>query len=172
MIPAEDITARLLFDTFAAMPSAKRQYGVWVMSKETLDRIKELPEVDRHGPAWNDRPLLFGKPVDIQPEAQGVAFVERQPARDVSAWTVAFTLYEDGGPIHVGAELTDGTYVSGTLLSFADDVQETADRELVLTAPLALRTKDGESHALGNTCTVISARHIVRLDVTHLEKAP
>jgi hypothetical protein len=93
-------------------------------------------------------------------------------ADDVSAWSRVFTIHGDTeGPIHVGAELTDGTYVSGTLLSYADDLPEGPDRELVLVAPIDLRTKDGKTHTLGCSFTILSARQIIRLDVTHLTTA-
>lgn len=176
MTPTEGITASLLFDMYAAVPQPKRQRSVWVMSKETLDWIKGLPEAERSGPISGDPPQVLGKPVEIQPGAQGVAFIERPPVPKsgdgVSAWTTVFTLYDnqpDKGTVHVGAELTDGTYVSGTLLSFDNDTPPTADRELVLVAPIELRTAAGERHPLGCQFTVLSARRIVRLDVTHIK---
>lgn len=83
-----------------------------------------------------------------------------------------FTPYDDDpagpGEIHVTATLSDQTVVTGRLSSHNPGVEDSPDRDLVLVAPIRLRTTDGTEHALPATHTVICARSIVRLDVTHV----
>ena len=89
--------------------------------------------------------------------------------RSESAWYKVMNFYEDDrGPIYVGAQLDDGTYIEGYQHSFNVWVEETKDRDMLLSAPLLLTTVDGVKHDLEAQFTVISASRIVRLDVTHL----
>ena len=95
------------------------------------------------------------------------------PTDDVSAWKLIFTIHEGddqkpAGPVHVGAELDDGTYIHGRLFSYADDLPETMDRDFVLSAPIEVRNAKGETHTLGCQFSIVSARRIRRIDVTHL----
>ena len=91
---------------------------------------------------------------------------------DVSAWKLIFTIHEGGeqepGQVHVGAELDDGTYIHGRLFSYADDLPETSDRDFVLSAPIEIRDAKGETHKLGCQFSIVSARRVRRIDVTHL----
>jgi len=91
--------------------------------------------------------------------------------RTVSAWYRLMHLYDaDGaGPIAIGAQMDDGTYVEGQLYTFNVAPDEDEDRELVLSAPLHLTTSDGRRHGYAAQFTILSARHIARLDVTHLD---
>jgi hypothetical protein len=92
--------------------------------------------------------------------------------RSESAWYKIIHLYDDApGPVYVGAQLNDGTYVEGYHYSFNVSADETKDREMILRAPLLLTTTDGCNHALEAQFTVISASNIVRLDVSHLESS-
>jgi hypothetical protein len=90
---------------------------------------------------------------------------------DVSAWYAVMHLYDDNkaGPVWIGSQLDDGTYIEGQLVTFNAGGEDDADREMVLSEPLRLRTTDGAIHKYGAKFTVISARRIVRLDVTHLD---
>jgi hypothetical protein len=90
----------------------------------------------------------------------------------VSAWYRVMHIYDDSdaGPVHVGAQMDDGSYFEGRVFSLNTSPDEDADRELLLHAPLRLTTANGLSHDIRAQFTVISARHIVRLDVTHLPK--
>jgi len=92
--------------------------------------------------------------------------------RPLSGWSKVFTLYDDDpagpGEVHVTVALTDTSVVTGRLSSHSPSVEDTPDRDLVLAAPIRLRSKDGKEHDLPITHTVISARSIIRLDVTHL----
>jgi Family of unknown function (DUF6338) len=91
--------------------------------------------------------------------------------RSVSAWYRVFHIFDGNnpGPVVVGAQMDDGTYVEGRLFSFNATAEEGEDREVLLAAPLYLTTVDGRRHDLFQQFTVISARRIVRLDITHLE---
>lgn len=89
----------------------------------------------------------------------------------VSAWYRVVHLYDgdDPGPIFVGAQLDDGTYIEGQVFSFSPGVDGDENREIVLSAPLRLTTVNGRVVPFGAQFTVISARHIVRLEVNHLK---
>jgi hypothetical protein len=101
--------------------------------------------------------LLNPDPSDIHPD---------------SAWYRLLHLYDHAKPLptlYVGCELEDGTYVSGELFTLSPAREESADRDLALTAPILHRTKDGRITELkGIGATVISARRIIRLDFSHL----
>ncbi len=92
--------------------------------------------------------------------------------RPQSAWSRVFTLYDEHpagpGEVHVTATLSDQTVITGRLSSHKPGVEEIPDRDLVLAAPIRLRSTDGTEHALTATYTVLSARSIVRLDATHV----
>lgn len=65
-----EITAESLLRMLYDVQPYIRAEAVWTMSQETLDQIKELPEADRNGPGT----LLFGKPIRIKPNTEGVKF--------------------------------------------------------------------------------------------------
>lgn len=92
--------------------------------------------------------------------------------RGGSSWTRVFGMYDDDGgapgDVVVGALLEDGSYVQGTLSSHSPEPDETPDRDLVLRAPLVLRTTDGKINPLPGTYTIVSACRVVRLDVQHV----
>jgi Family of unknown function (DUF6338) len=63
------------------------------------------------------------------------------PAKTVtseSAWWRLFHLHPDSYK-HVGCNLDDSSFISGWLLSYSPDNEETGDRELTLSAPLFFR---------------------------------
>lgn len=62
----------------------------------------------------------------------------------------------------VGALLEDGAYLLGRLSRRSPDLEETNDRELVLRAPITLRTTDRNIHELSDTCTIVSAGRLTR----------
>ncbi len=90
--------------------------------------------------------------------------------RAISAWYQVMHLYDDSnpGPILVGGQMDDGTYIEGRVVSFNPAGDDDADREILLSAPLHLTTANGVRQEFAAQFTVISARRIVRLDVTHL----
>jgi hypothetical protein len=86
---------------------------------------------------------------------------------DSSAWCEVFSA-EPGSYPHAGLELTDGGYVSGRVVWFSTETQETGDRDLVLGPPLQVRTGDGIDD-LKVQRVVIAARNIARIDVTYID---
>lgn len=87
--------------------------------------------------------------------------------RDISAWYRVIEEYRgETQTVVVGAQLDSGVYVQGDLFSYSTATKEDENRDLILRSPIDLRTVDGEIHTLDVKYTVISARHIVRLDVT------
>jgi hypothetical protein len=90
-----------------------------------------------------------------------------------SAWKAIFTLHgDDTGPIHIGVQMEDETYISGRLFSFSNLPDGEPERELVLVAPVSMRTRDGETHEVGSQFVIVASRRIVRIDVTHLKPDP
>ncbi|WP_349880275.1 DUF6338 family protein [Micromonospora sp. HUAS YX12] len=94
---------------------------------------------------------------------------KRTDIETVSAWYTVMHMYdeEDPGPILVGAQLDDGSYIQGRVYTFNPAFEEKEDREILLSAPLSVRSKDGITTPLDAQFSVVSARHIVRLDVKH-----
>lgn len=88
---------------------------------------------------------------------------------DVSAW---YHVFEEGprdASVYVGCELKDGTYFGGTLEWYSTEVAETADRDVVLAAPITVRPADGESREIGDVSRlVISARELSRVYVSYI----
>ncbi|MEV4273515.1 MULTISPECIES: DUF6338 family protein [Micromonospora] len=92
---------------------------------------------------------------------------------DISAWYRAIEQHRgDAEVLVVGAQLDNGAYVLGDLFTYSTASKEDENRDLVLKSPIDLRTADGVTHALDVKYTVISARHIVRLDVTPVRPDP
>lgn len=89
-----------------------------------------------------------------------------------SAWHKVMHMYDEegAGPIFVGASMDDGSYVQGRLYSFSPVPEETQDREILLSAPISLTSKEGLTGRVDAQFSVISARRIVRLDVKHFEQ--
>lgn len=86
-----------------------------------------------------------------------------------TSWDLVFNMHADQpGRIRVGAQMDDGSYISGYLRHFSVDPEDTADRDLVLQAPLQLTTCAHEPLNLSYNYCILSARRFVRLDVQHL----
>jgi hypothetical protein len=125
------------------------------------------------GAIWGDPRLIEKRQVLLSHRA--LRWVSASTATDIrveSAWHRIFHLYDnDGkGPVQVGVQLDDGSYITGQMWSFNPAFEENQDRELILSAPLTLTTADGAMASIGSQFTIISARRIIRLDVTHLPK--
>lgn len=89
-----------------------------------------------------------------------------------SAWYKAFH-YFPGHAIYCGCELEDGSWVGGYLSSFNTDVEDNADRELMLTRARYRGPKGGKVVQLpGVGFVIVSARRLVRLDVSYLPPEP
>ena len=94
-------------------------------------------------------------------------------ASTVSAWWIAFNPGARAGhEVHVGCVLDDGSYVSGRVHSYSQVAEDTADRDLVLRAPITVRLPGAtDAHeAQRVTLVTISARHIVTMTVTYVNR--
>jgi hypothetical protein len=92
-----------------------------------------------------------------------------------SGWWIAFRPGLDAGhQVHVGCTLDDGSYVSGRLRSYSQVAEDTADRDLVLRAPIMVRPCGStDAREVPNvTWMTISARHIVTMAVTYVGRVP
>lgn len=90
-----------------------------------------------------------------------------------SGWWIAFSPGLDAGhELHVGCTLDDGSYVSGRLRSYSQLAEDTADRDLVLRAPIKVRPGGAtETREVQNvTLMTVSARHIVTMAVTYVDR--
>ena len=90
---------------------------------------------------------------------------------DVSAWYQVFEDAPEGSRVFVGCDLSDGTYVSGYLSWYNTDVDEVADRDLVLAAPITVKAA-GKSSRSAFSRIILSAREITRLSVSYLADVP
>ncbi len=106
------------------------------------------------------------------PTARKVLGTRDTDIRSGSSWSRVFAMYDDHpdgpGDVVVGALLADGAFVQGVLSSHSPEPDETADRDLVLKAPITMRTTDGRLHELPATYTIVSAGRVLRLDVQHI----
>lgn len=94
-----------------------------------------------------------------------------------SSWWLLFRRYPDqigAKSVHVGCELVDGSYLSGTLQHFAHQDDESGDRELALGAPLQYRaqTMNAAQPLPGHQFVSVSARQIKFVTVTYLDHLP
>lgn len=90
-----------------------------------------------------------------------------------SSWWVAMREHRpDGHTVIVGCELEDNSYVSGELFSLSTGVEETGDRDLVLTPPIMYRAKgDSDEEELEVSTVIVSARRAKFLTVTYVPMA-
>ena len=95
--------------------------------------------------------------------------IEMGPIRFESTWYTLFHGHEDE-LVYCSCTLEDGTWVGGYLKSFSTEVEESADRELLLVAPIRFRPAGLEKAALIDTSAfVVSARRLMFMDVQYLE---
>lgn len=97
---------------------------------------------------------------------------DSRPIEWMSGWSKAFTLEPDTYKV-LHCELLDGTVISGSLLSFSPQLEETSDRSLVLTAPLTIRSPESnELQPWPNGAVVLSAAQIKHVAVAYLDENP
>jgi hypothetical protein len=92
----------------------------------------------------------------------------------MSAWWLAFNEWDpEEVDIHVGCVLDDDSYVSGRLHSYSQTAADVADRELLLAAPIHVRSKGGNAAVeIPNAGLVaVSARHLVTMTVSYVPRA-
>lgn len=103
-----------------------------------------------------------------------VGFNPRGRSRQEPAWWVLFENPPEGSIVHAGCTLEDGTYFGGWVNSYSPDSDETADREMTLSAPIQFRAPgaDSEVEELPISAVSISARRLSYLTVTYVEQDP
>lgn len=89
--------------------------------------------------------------------------------RDIPAWYFVFESGPEGTSTFVGCDLRDGTYLSGQLDWYSTEVNEIADRDLVLARPITFYDPDGESQNVAFPRVIVSARDITRLYVSFID---
>jgi uncharacterized protein DUF6338 len=89
--------------------------------------------------------------------------------QSISLWWKLFEWYKDG-PIHVGCELDDGSFVAGWLWSYNHNEPESPDRDLAVSAPITFRAAGSDTAVTLERVNVvaISARRIVSLHVSYV----
>jgi len=99
------------------------------------------------------------------------SIVQLGPIRFESAWYAL--MHKPGNEdVRCGCLLDDESWVYGRLLTFNTDVEESADRELVLTAPILYRSKEAdEPEPWRASAITISARRIKILQIDYLNPA-
>lgn len=90
---------------------------------------------------------------------------------DVSSW---YRLFHDEAPegnlVYVGCEMRDGIYISGYVDWYNTDRDDIPDRDLVLADPKIRVPDQQEPQESGFSRLVVSARDVVRLHVSYIEK--
>jgi hypothetical protein len=85
-----------------------------------------------------------------------------------SGWSAAFLAHPDRVPC-LGVTLQDDTYLFGRLFSWNPEIEETADRSLVLAGPVVIRSPGASAtEALDADTVVISADQIRLVTVSYL----
>jgi hypothetical protein len=87
----------------------------------------------------------------------------------MSSWHVLLRKWKRKGPIHVGIELDDGSWVEGTLRASNTSAYDTADRDLILVQPLKTsRNRRTRPKPCSSGAICVSARRIRVMHVTYL----
>jgi hypothetical protein len=86
-----------------------------------------------------------------------------------SAWWELFHMQPDAYK-YVGCQLQDGTYISGYLMRYSTEADETPDRELALSAPISYRPAGSQDAVTLDDvgAVIISARQLNFLTVSHV----
>lgn len=158
---------------------------VVVVSWPLWSRVLDVGELTRDaGAYWVDQPGLLSASglvgllaATVLAYAATTKIVRRSVARvfpyphpsTVSAWWVLFEDYRQGRDRFVWAVMDDGSEFRGELTSFNQLADDTADRDLILMAPIVYRAPGratGEELECGAAC--LSARRIVAMTVTYV----
>jgi hypothetical protein len=91
------------------------------------------------------------------------------PIQFVSSWTMAFHA-DKGVRVYVACTLDDGSWIAGYLAYHNVSPEETEDRDLMLTGPVAYRESGGtsETELADVGYAVVSARRIVHMEVYYM----
>ena len=70
-----------------------------------------------------------------------------------------------------GCELTDGTHIAGTLCTNSTSVEETADRDIALVAPITYRPDEATAEAVLDDVgiVIVNAERIKFLTITYVD---
>jgi hypothetical protein len=152
-----------LFSTRAYLQAHYVQTAWWAVAYLAVAILGALGVAEAQESQWLSRSrYLRGLAAPPDPSTQ-------------SGWWIAFRPGLDAGhQVHVGCTLDDGSYVSGRLRSYSQVAEDTADRDLVLRAPVTVRPPGAtEAREVPNvTWMTISARHIVTMAVTYVGRVP
>jgi len=84
-----------------------------------------------------------------------------------SAWWILFDKYPEHDKV-LSIVLEDGSWLSGTLMSWSRDSDDSQDRELTIREPMHYRSANGKkSHPLDSAALVVSSRRILYLSVQY-----
>jgi hypothetical protein len=73
------ITAESILRLLSSVPLPMRRNAWWVMNTETLKRVQQPPEAERGGVLYSDPAWLFGLPIKIDPDVQGIMIRYPEP---------------------------------------------------------------------------------------------
>lgn len=99
-------------------------------------------------------------------------YTDRGSDRQASAWRNSFTAI-NGAEVYVGIELTDGSWIEGTLYTYDLSGDDKPDRSLTITGPIQHRPNgvDSVAELKGYSLVVVSDRNIRFLTVSYREPA-
>ena len=96
--------------------------------------------------------------------------LDRAPDSAASGWWLLFEQHPEAD-VHVGCQLTDGSYLSGWLHSYDSLASDSPDRDLTIAAPIAYRppgsTEISRLSRVG--AVIVSARQIAFLSVSYVK---
>lgn len=90
-------------------------------------------------------------------------------------WLLLHDEVPEGHTAIAGCELDDGSYLSGEVLSYSTEIEETENREIVLRPPVLYRPPGAQSAdeavSLDVSAVTVSARRIKFLTITYIPRA-
>ncbi len=114
--------------------------------------------------------LLFVPPrwlTKLLPESVRSRFPHNPPIEHNSSWSRLFLL-EPERLVYLQCELVDGTLIAGTLFAFNPQIDESGDRELVITSPEMRRNEGHALQPIDAASVAIAARSIRYMTVSYL----
>jgi hypothetical protein len=119
--------------------------------------------------AWSAGVLVVSCALAVLIGSGKLPFPELTPVIiNTSAWYQVFESGPADAKVFVGCDMDDGSYISGYLDWYNTDVDEVADRDLVLAAPIEINA-EGETTETGFPRMILSARNIERLSVSFVD---
>jgi hypothetical protein len=119
--------------------------------------------------AWSIGVLIVSCTIAVLIGSDIIPFARLAPVIiDVSAWYQIFESGPKGAKVYVGCDMSDGSYISGYLQWYNTDVDEIADRDLALAAPILVKAND-QTVTSDFERMILSARNIERLSVDFVD---